>query len=150
MGVINSPFEKGVRGIDMRIIIRIAFIVLVATSLSFVQGAKPAFSFGGKTGDCTMTWEEFYACKKELTPLDKNTSVSSFVLTVKRVVKKDFLFDEYPSKTNQFGKGAMTAIEQLHTDKKLGDKLLISGVQLVQSGKSAKEVPEMVITLILN
>jgi len=38
----------------------------------------------------------------------------------------------------------------LHTDKKLGDKLLISGVQLVQSGKSAKEVPGMVITLILN
>ena len=134
----------------MKYILSITFIVLVASSFSFVQDAKPAFSFGGKTGDCTMTWEEFYACKKELTTLDKNTSISSFVLTVKRAVKKIFLFDEYPSKTNQFGKGAMTAIQQLYKDKKLGDKLEISGVQLVQSGKAAKEVPGMVITLILN
>ncbi len=131
----------------MKYILRITFIVLIGIQVSFVQDTKPAFSFGGKTGDCTMTWDEFYACKKELTTLDKNTSISSFILTVKKAVKKDFVFVEYPSKNNQFGKGAMTAIEQLHKDKKLGDKITIDGVEVVQSGKAAKQVPGMVITI---
>lgn len=131
----------------MKYIFRIAFIVLIGIQVSFVQGTKPAFSFCGKTGDCTMTWDEFIACKKELTTLDNSVSISSFVLTVKKVVKKDFVFEEYPSKSNKFGKGAMEAIEKLHKDKKLGDKLLIDGVEVVQSGKAAKQVPGMIITI---
>lgn len=131
----------------MKYILRITFIVLIAIQVSFVQDTKPAFSFCGKTGDCTMTWDEFVACTKELTTLDKNVSISSFVLTVKKVVKKDFVFVEYPSKSNKFGKGAMEMIEQLHKDKRLGDKITIDGVEVVQSGKAAKQVSGMTITI---
>jgi hypothetical protein len=38
-------------------------------------------------------------------------------------------------------------MEQLRKDKKLGDKIEISNVEVVQSGKAAKQVPGMVITI---
>ena len=58
------------------------FIFVVAQSVSAQE--KPAFSFCEKTGDVTMTWDEFIACKKQLVTLDKNASISSFILTIKK------------------------------------------------------------------
>lgn len=128
----------------MKYILSIVFFVLV--QLSFAQD-KPAFSFCDKTGDVTMTWDEFMACKKQIVTLDKNASISSFILTIKKKEKKDYVFVEFPAKGNTFTKGAMDMIEKLHTEKKLGDKLEITNVEVVQSGKAAKQVPGMVITL---
>ena len=123
----------------------IAFFFL--TIASFAQNTKPAFSFCGKSVECTMTWDEFMACKKELTPIDKNTSISSFVLTIRKAEKKDFIFLEFPSKGNAFSKASIEMIEKLHKEKKLGEKLEIDAVELVQSGKAAKKVSGMIIIL---
>ncbi len=121
------------------------FIFVVAQSVSAQE--KPAFSFCEKTGDVTMTWDEFMACKKELITLDKKASISSFILTIKKAGKKDYVFVEFPAKGNTFTKGAMDEMEKLRKEKKLGDKIEISNVEVVQSGKAAKQVPGMVITI---
>ena len=121
------------------------FIFVVAQSVSAQE--KPAFSFCDKTGDVTMTWDEFMACKKQLVTLDKNASISSFILTIKKAGKRDYVFVEFPAKGNTFTKGAMDEIEKLRKEKKLGDKIEISNVEVVQSGKAAKQVPGMVITI---
>jgi len=127
--------------------ISILFFVFVFVHLGFTQNEKPVFSFCGKTGEVTMTWDEFMACKKELVTIDKNVSISSFILTIKKAGKKDYEFVEFPAKGNTFTKGAMDTIEKLHKEKKLGDKLEITNVEVVQSGKAAKQAPGMVIIL---
>ena len=129
----------------MKYILSIVFFVLV--QLSFAQDTKPAFSFCDKTGDVTMTWDEFMACKKQLVTLDKNASISSFILTIKKAGKRDYEFVEFPAKGNMFTKGAMDEMEKLRKEKKLGDKIEISNVEVVQSGKAAKQVPGMIITI---
>ena len=121
------------------------FIFVVAQSVSAQE--KPAFSFCEKTGDVTMTWDEFIACKKQLVTLDKNASISSFILTIKKAGKREYVFVEFPAKGNTFTKGAMDEMEKLRKEKKLGDKIEISNVEVVQSGKAAKQVPGMVITI---
>lgn len=129
----------------MKHLFSILFFVFVAVQVNAQE--KPAVSFCGKIGEITTTWDEFMACKKEIVTLDKAASISSFIVTIKKKEKKDYVFVEFPAKGNQFTKGAMDAIQQLHKDKKLGDKIEITNVQVVQSGKAAKEVPGIVITI---
>ncbi len=128
----------------MKYIFKIVFVLFISAH-SFAQA--PAFSLCGKTGDCSMTWDEFIKCKKELVTTDKNVSISSFRLTVQKLKKKDFVFLEFPQKGNAFSKASLDMIEELHKDKKLGSKLEIDAVEVVQSGKAAKKVPGMIITL---
>ena len=123
----------------------VTFIVL--TSIQALYAQTPAFSFCGKTGDCTMTWDDFNKCKKELVTTDKNVSISSFRLTIQKAKKKDFVFLEFPQKGNSFSKASLDMIEELHKDNKLGSKLEVDAVEVVQSGKAAKKVPGMIITL---
>ncbi len=130
----------------MRHFLRITFILFISIQAVGAQ-TKPAFSLCGKTGDCTMTWEEFTTCKKELTTTDPAVSIGSFIVTVKKANKKDFEFLEFPAKGNKFSAAALEMIEKLHKDKKLGDTIAIDTVEVVQSGKAAKKVPGMVITL---
>ena len=94
-----------------------------------------------------MTWDEFTQCKKSLLPVDKAMSVSAFVVTVKKLGKKDVEFMEYTSKTNNFPKEALEMIDKLKKDKKLGDQIEISNVEVVQSGKAARKVNGMIIRL---
>lgn len=143
---INCDFEfRKLKRKRMKYRFIVTFIVLILVQKSFAQA--PAFSFCGKTGDCTMTWDEFMACKKELVTIDKNTSISSFRLTVQKAQKKDFIFLEFPQKGNAFSKASLDIIEKLHKDKKLGGKLEVDAIEIVQSGKAAKKVSGMVITL---
>ena len=121
--------------------------ILLLSAATFAQKAAPVYNLCGKTGDCTMTWDEFMKCKKELVPTTKGISVSSFVLTIMKPEKKDTLQIEYPSKGNAFSKQAIEAIDKLYKDKKMGNKVLIEAVQVVESGKEARKVPGMVITL---
>lgn len=93
-----------------------------------------------------MTWDEFSKCKKQLIA-DKGLSVGSFILTITKKEKKDSVFVEYPCKGNAFSKSALENIEKLHADKKLGTKISIEAVQILESGKEARNVPGMVITL---
>ena len=123
------------------------FFILLLLSVTVSTFAQNAYSFCGKTGDCTMTWDEFMACKKELVMADKNSSISSFRLTIQKAKKKDFVFLEFPGKGNAFSKASLDMIEELHKDKKMGNKVEIDAVEVVQSGKAAKKIPGMVITL---
>lgn len=130
----------------MKYIFKIAVLIFISVQ-SFAQNAKPLYSFCGKTGDCTMTWDEFMACKKELITTDKNSSISSFRLTIQKAKKKDYEFLEFPQKGNGFSKASLDKIEELHKDKKMGNKVEIDAVEVVQSGKAAKQLPGMIITL---
>ena len=94
-----------------------------------------------------MTWDEFMSCKKELIADEKGVSINSFILTIQKAEKKDTIQIEYPSKGNAFSKQALESIQELHKKKKMGNKVLIEAVQVVQSGKEARKVPGMVITL---
>jgi hypothetical protein len=127
--------------------IKLLFILLTLTSFVFAQKEKPLYSFCGKTGNCSMNWDEFMACKKELIATEKGITVNSFILTIQKAEKKDTLQIEYPSKGNAFSKQAIESIEELHKKKKMGNKVLIEGVQIVQSGKEARKVEGMTITL---
>lgn len=126
----------------------VLFLLMISCSFAaLAQKEKPLYSFGGKTGNCTMTWDEFMACKKELVANEKGISVNAFILTIQKAEKKDTIQIEYPSKGNAFSKQAIESIEELHKKKKMGNKVLIEGVQIVQSGKEARKVGGMVITL---
>lgn len=125
----------------------IAIFLLMLSFSSFAQKEKPLYSFGGKTGNCSMTWDEFMSAKKELAPTDKGITVNSYILTIQKAQKKDTIQIEYPSRGNAFSKQAIESIEQLHKDKKMGNKVLIDAVQVVQSGREARKVPGMIITL---
>ena len=63
------------------------------------------------------------------------------------IIERNFIFLEFPSKGNAFSKASIEMIEKLHKEKKLGEKLEIDAVELVQSGKAAKKVSGMIIIL---
>jgi hypothetical protein len=131
----------------MTIRFKLIFGLLILALSGFAQKEKPVYSFCGKTGNCSMTWEEFMSCKKELITNDKGISVNSFILTIQKAEKKDTIQIEYPSKGNAFSKQALESIEELRKKKKMGNKVLIEAVQVVQSGREARKVAGMVITL---
>jgi len=132
----------------MNRIFKIVFLLLLTTTASsYAQKNTPLYSLCGKTGNCSMTWDEFMSCSKQLTPIDKKIQVSSFILTIYKAEKKDTIQIEYPSKGNMFSKQALESIEKLHKDKKMGNKVLIEAVQVVESGKDARKVPGMTISL---
>ena len=130
----------------MKKFFKVLFVILVSTQISFAQKKAPEYSLCGKMGDCTMTWDEFSKCKKELVA-DKGLSIGSYIITVMKSEKKDSIYIEYPIKGSVFSKSSLEKIEELHKDKKLGKKILIEAVQLLESGKEARKVPGMVITL---
>jgi hypothetical protein len=123
----------------------IILLFLLAATPCFSQKEKALYSFCGKSGNSTMTWDEFKSCRKELVTNDKGISINSFILTIQKAEKKDTIQIEYPSKGNAFSKQAIESIEKLHKDKKLGNKILIDAVQVVQSGKEARKVAGMTI-----
>jgi hypothetical protein len=118
---------------------------LIISGFCFAQ--NNVYILCDKSGDCSMTWDEFTQCKKTLITTDKAMSVSAFVVTVKKLGKKDVEFLEFSSKTNSFPKEALQMIDELKKNKKLGDKIEISNVEVVQSGKPARKVNGMIITL---
>lgn len=126
--------------------IRLIAYLLLFSSTAFAQKEAPVYSLCGKTGTCSMTWEEFSKCKKMLVS-DKGLSVGSFIVTITKKEKKDSVFVEYPCKGNMFSKSALENITKLHDDKKLGTKMTIEQVQILESGKEARKVPGMVISL---
>jgi hypothetical protein len=126
---------------------KLLFVLLIFGLSGFAQKEKALYSMCGKTGNCSMTWEEFMSCKKELVANEKGVSINSFILTIQKAEKKDTVQIEYPSKGNMFSKQALESIEELHKKKKMGNKVLIEAVQIVQSGREARKVPGMVITL---
>ena len=67
-------------------------LLLTITVGSFAQKAKtePMFTFAGKSGaNISMTWDEYSKCKKELTPVDKNVTIKSFIVSLLIINGKD-------------------------------------------------------------
>lgn len=128
-------------------VFKIIFLIFFSNLTAFAQTTKPEYSFGGKTGNCTMTWDEFLTCKKELKILDKEIMINSFLVTVSKVQKKDSIQIEHPCKNNLFSKATTESIKELREDKKLGSIVVIDHVQIQQSGKAARIGSPMIITL---
>jgi len=121
-------------------------ILFYITLNAFAQKPAPVYSLCGKTGNVTMTWDEFSGCRKELIA-DKGLSIGSYIITLTKAEKKDTTYIEYPVKGSVFSKSALESIEKLHKDKKLGNKMTIEAVEILQSGQQARKVPGMVIIL---
>lgn len=130
----------------MELRVKVIVVLLVLASSVFAQKEKALYSFCGKTGNATMSWDEFMKCKKELVP-EKGISIGSYVLTIQKAEKKDTVQIEYISKGSAFSKQANESIEKLYKDKKMGNKILIEGVEILESGKAARKVPGMTIML---
>lgn len=133
---------------SMKNLLLLTLVILGCLSSASAQKAKaPAFSVCGKSGDCTMTWDEFLNCKKALTPLDKTQSIGNWVLTIQKAEHKDTVVIEFITKGPMFSKSALDAIAELHKKKKMGGTVLIDQVMVLQSGKDAHKVPGMTIYL---
>ena len=124
-----------------------AIVFLFLLGFTAVAQKDPVVSFCGRSGNITMTWEEFSACKKELVTDDKKVQVGSFILFVPKAEKKDSTMIEFQVRGGLFNKQAKETIEKLHKDKKLGKKLVIEAVEVLESGRSARKVPGITITL---
>lgn len=145
MGVKEWKFL--IKDLEMKKTVSIVLLILVLSPLGFAQATKAEYSFGGKSGNSTMTWEEFLSCKKELKVLNKDLMIGSFLVTVSKLQKKDSTQIEHPCKNNLFSKAATESIKELHDDKKLGRTVVIDHVQIQQSGKAARVASPMIITI---
>jgi hypothetical protein len=130
------------------------FVLLLAVSASVnafsqKENSKPMFTLCGKSGDCTMTWDEFKACKKELLPVEKNVSVVSYTVSM-RVVPlegKDSVFVDFPNTGSAFSKATLEGVDKLINEKRVvGGKIFIEAVKVSRDGKEMK-TPGMVIKL---
>jgi len=131
---------------NMNILFRTTFILLVIISFAFGEKTH-AFSFCGKNTECSLSFDEFISCKKELQAIDSKTSINSFVVTIQKIEKKETYSVQYKSKGKVFSKTLVEAIEKLHKEKKLGNIVLIEDVEIIQSGQSAKMDSGFKITL---
>ncbi len=124
-------------------------VILIIVSLNaFAQGKaspSPTYTFAGKAGEVSMTWDEFSKSKKELTPIDKGITIKSFHVSVLVINEKDSSYSDYSNQGNMFSGQAIEAMERLH-EKKLTNKILIEEVVINKGDKEAK-APGMVIKL---
>ena len=129
----------------------ILFLIAVVTTLNVFsqnQNTKTLYTFGGKSGNCTMTWDEFKKCKKELTPIDKSLKINSFNISILVVSPdgKDSTYTDFSNTGNAFSSQANETFDILISGKHVSNKILIEEVQIAEGDKIIK-VPGMVITL---
>src|SRR5205809_1078644 len=118
----------------MRTKIIILIVALASTMNAFSQkvASKPMFTLCGKSGDCTMTWDEFKKCQKELMPIDKNLKIVSFTVSVLTIPLsgKDTVYVDYGNTGNALSKETKDALEKLISEKRVArNKILIEEVK---------------------
>lgn len=126
---------------------QLTLLLFLLATVSFAQKGTPLYSLCGKSGNCAMSWDEFMSCRKVLAPVDKSIQIGTFMVTIQQASKKDTLSIEFPSKGGVFSKSSLETIEKLHKQKKMGGKVVIDAVQILQSGKDARKGPSMTIYL---
>lgn len=130
--------------------IMISLVVILTTLNVFAQNKaeKYVFTFCGKTGDCTLSVDEFKKCKKELTLIDENVKINSFIVSmlVTTAESKEGIYVDYVNTGNVFNKETNEAIEKLISEKKLAVKILIEAVEISQGERKSK-VPGMIINV---
>jgi hypothetical protein len=126
----------------MKKIIVIFLSILSLQAMS--QETKSFFSFCDKSGNITMTRDEFSNCKKELVSSEANLVITSFKVSI----LKEGVFTEYKITGNTFSGEALDAIVKSSGDKTFNGKILIEDVK-VKGVNSERErvVPGMVITI---
>ena len=128
---------------------KIFAILFIAAALNaYAQGkAEPVYlyTFAGKGGDISMTWDEFSKCKMELITIDKSITIKSFNVSVLVINGKDSTYTDYANQGNVFGSDAIATLKTLQ-DKKIANKILIEEVVIRKDDKEVK-VPGMVIKL---
>ncbi len=124
-------------------IILFVAIALTINAFSQKQNEKFLYTFCGKSGDCTMTLDEFKKCK-ELTTITNSIKINSFHI----VIGKEGTYADYFNTGSVYSSQTVTAIEKAINEKKInaGSKILIDEVQLSQGDKIVK-VSGMVITV---
>ncbi len=126
--------------------LKISAVFFLFVSFAFTQ-KNPPFTFCGKQGDCSFTYDEFLKCEKKLITTDSKTFVNSFMVTVQKKEKKETYSIQYKSKGNTFSKDVIESMEKLYKSKKLGNTVLIEDVEIIQSGQAAKKDAGITITL---
>lgn len=120
----------------------VLFVALLSIS-AYGQDRKYA-SFCDKTGDITMTWDEFSSCKKELGMIEPNLMVISFVMSI----KANGVFTDYVCKENIMSSQAVEALEKLHKEKTFEGKILIEEVMVKGVNSTGiRKVPGLAITI---
>lgn len=120
----------------------VLFVALLSIS-AYGQDRK-FVSFCDKTGDITMAWDEFSACKKELTSVEPNLKINSFIVSIK--ISDTYV--DYSCKENVISSQALEAIQKAHADKKFEGKILIEEVMIIgMNSERERKVPGMTITI---
>jgi hypothetical protein len=124
------------------------FLLLTFTISTFAQKAKqtPVYSFGGKTTEFSMTWDEFSKSKKELTPLDKTTTIKSFTVSILISNGGGSAYADHVNIGGTFTQQTISEIEKMRTNPNFGGTLFFSSVILIKDNKEVK-APEMTIKL---
>jgi hypothetical protein len=121
----------------------IVFIVL-ATATAFVQKqeGKALYTFCGKSGECTMTFDDWKNCSKELIPISKSFKINSFKIQIKSLSlwenslgKKDTVCDTIYNVGAVFSDDNIRRIENSVRAKRLVGKLKIIAVDVLSENK---------------
>jgi hypothetical protein len=131
---------------QMKVAVKYLFILSLFVCVAFGEKTH-GFSFCGKNTDCSLSFDDFMKCKKELAVTDSKTSINSFVVTIQKIEKKKTLSVQYKSKGKTFSRTLLEAIDELYKDKKLGNTILIEDVEIIQSGQAARLDSGITITL---
>jgi hypothetical protein len=114
----------------------------------FAQKAKqaPVYSFGDKTGEFSMTWDEYSKSKKELTPIDKSITIKSFTVSILISKNGSSVYADHINTGSVFTAQTIAEIEKMKTDPAFGGTLFFSSVIVMKDNKETK-APEMTIKL---
>jgi hypothetical protein len=128
----------------------IFLIVAVGFSVKvFGQDTKSLYTFCGKSDNCTISFNEFKSCIKELTKTEKDLKIKSFIISAQVIspVTKEKFFEDHPNVGNDFSKETIEWLEKALKEKRLvNNRFLIEDVRIEQSGKMIK-APEMIVKL---
>ncbi len=119
------------------------------TAFSQKEAAGPTFTFCGKSGNSTMTFDEFKKCKKDIVPVEKNVKIVSFIISmlVVPLEGKDSVFVDFQNIGGAFSEANTEAVDKLIKEKRIvGGKILIEEVKVSQDG-TEKKVNGMIIKL---
>ena len=131
------------------LVMLVTLFAATTSAFSQKQPDKALYTLCSKSGDCTMTWDEFKRCNKELTPNDKNLKIVSFTVSVLVVplTGKDSVYVDYGNTGNAFSKETNDALDKLINEKRIvRNKILIEEVKASKDGKEMK-ITGMVIKL---
>ncbi|MGZ4047936.1 MAG: hypothetical protein ACXVPU_15965 [Bacteroidia bacterium] len=123
-------------------------LLTVTMTGAFAQKAKqaPMYSFGGKTSDFSITWDEYSKAKKELTPVDKSITIKSFTVSILMTSAGGTAYVDHVNNGSTFTSETISEIEKMRNNPAFASTLYFSSVIATKDGKEVK-APEMTIKI---